>query len=205
MCHAVDSSVTGACTGPIGDGNWDRDAYFRTNYVRTVASAGGGVGTFWTGASASTVGSWKSNTGLSATAKRFDVYTWEIAHRGQLIDGVTVLGARDPGATGNTLVSYGLPQCSAAQGYGSGQIPGGTTPDRRRLSVAVVNCIENSVNGNSTNLPVKRWLDVFLVEPSINRQRTNAGDVYVEVIGETQAGGSTAGQVIRREVPYLVK
>ena len=50
-------------------------------------------------------------------------------------------------------------------------------------------------------------IEVFLVEPSINRgSATNAGEVYTEVIGVTQAGGgSTAGQVIRRDVPYLVK
>ncbi len=206
ICHAVDSSVAGACTGPIGDGTWDRDAYFRTNYVRTVAADGFGAGTSWTGGSATTVGSWQYYTGLPSTAKRYDVYLWEIAHRATLVGGVTVLDPRPAGASGSTLVSYGLPQCSAAQGYGTGQVPGPTTTDRRKFSVAVVNCIENSVNGNATNVPVKTWLDVFLVEPSINRTRTNAGDVYVEIVGEVQAGGgATAGQVIRRDVPYLVK
>ena len=206
ICHAVDSSVAGACTTPIGDGVWDRDAYFRTNYVRTVAADGFAAGTAWTGGSATTVGSWQYYTGLPATAKRYDVYLWEIAHYGTLVGGVTVLDPNPAGASGNTLVSYGLPQCSAAQGYGNGQIPGGTTTDRRKFSVAVVNCLQNSVNGSSTNVPVKTWLDVFLVEPSMNRARTNAGDVYVEIVGEVQAGGgSTAGQVIRRDVPYLVK
>jgi hypothetical protein len=86
-------------------------------------------------------------------------------------------------------------------------VPGGSTPDRRRLSVAVVNCIANGVNGNSDNVPVQKWIEVFLVEPSINRGSvTNTGDVYIEVIGESQAGaGAAAGQVIRRDVPYLVK
>ena len=85
-------------------------------------------------------------------------------------------------------------------------MPSATTTDRRKLSVAVVNCLENSVNGSSTNVPVKTWLEVFLVEPSLNRARTNAGDVYVELVREVTAGGGTsAGQVIRRDVPYLVK
>jgi hypothetical protein len=53
---------------------------------------------------------------------------------------------------------------------------------------------------------VEKWIELFLVEPSLSRTRTNAGDVYVEVIDETQVGaGATAGQVIRRDVPYLVK
>jgi hypothetical protein len=190
----------------MGDGNWDRDAYFRTNYVRSVASGSFAAGTAWTGGSASTDGSWQKNTGLPANAKRYDVYLWEIAHRNTNVDGVTVLDPNPAAATGSTLVSYGLPVCSPTQGYGSGQVPGTTVIDRRKLSVAVVNCIENSVNGSSTNVPVKTWLDVFLVEPSLNRARTNAGDVYVELIREVNAGGgSAAGQVIRRDVPYLVK
>jgi Flp pilus assembly protein TadG len=214
MCHAISNS--GTCSGGrMGDGNWDRDAYFRVNYVRSVAGAGGAAGTAWTAAQ------WQANTGLSPTAartlstglanpayaSRYNVYNWEINHRNTVIDGVTILGQRAVGATGNQLVSYGTPQCSAGQGYGSGQIPNSTTPDRRRVSVAVVNCIANNVRGNSTNVPVEKWIDVFLVEPSLNRDRTNNGDLYVEVIGESLAGGSgsTAGQVIRHDVPYLLK
>lgn len=206
-CHAV--SASGSCTnGRIGDGNWDRDAYFRTNYVRSVSGAGGAAGTYWTSAQ------WQTNTGLSPTvartdptyASRYNVYVWEMAHRGQVIDGVSVLGARDPTATGNTLVSYGLPQCSAAQGYGSGQIPSSTTPDRRRISMAVVNCTANNVQGSSNNVPVLKWVDLFLVEPSVNRARTNNGDIYAEIIGETKNGsGAPAGQVIQHIVPYLIK
>lgn len=217
MCHAV--SQTGVCTGGaegrIGDGDWDADAYFRTNYVRTTAGSGGAAGTSWNSTD------WQTNTGLSpavsrttaaglpnpAYASRYNVYVWEMDHRDQVIDGVTVLGPRDVSATGNTLVSYGKPQCSASKGYGSGQIPDATTPDRRRISVAVVNCTANNVQGNSVGVPVEKWIDVFLVEPSLNRARTHDGDMYVEVIGESVAGGagSTAGQVIRRDVPYLIK
>jgi len=214
-CHAV--SQTGNCTGGrMGDGNWDRDAYFRTNYVRSVASAGGAVGTAWTAAQ------WKTNTGLSPTvprliagtttpnpayASRYNVYQWEIAHRDTVVDGVTVLGPRNPGASGNTLVAYGKPQCSPSQGYGAGQVPDATTPDRRRISVAVVNCLDNDVKGNSTNVPVEEWIDVFLVEPSLNRARTSDGDLYAEVIDGAVSGGNgpTAGQVIRHDVPYLIK
>jgi hypothetical protein len=80
-------------------------------------------------------------------------------------------------------------------------------PDRRRVSVAVVNCSANGVKGNVTGVPVEKWIDVFLVEPSLSRERTSDGDMYVEVIGESVAGGSgsTAGQVIRHDVPYLIK
>jgi Flp pilus assembly protein TadG len=199
MCHAVASGTAGACASPIGDGVWDRDAYFRSNYVRS------GVATYWTGGTGA--GTWRTNTGLSATATRYQVYVWETANRGVAIDGVTVMAPRVASGSGaSALTSYGLPQCSAGQGFGSGQIPSATTPDRRRISLAVVNCTANGVNGNSTNVPVQKWMEMFLVEPSLNRTRTNAGDVYAEVIRETTSGaGATAGQVIRRDTPYLIK
>jgi Flp pilus assembly protein TadG len=214
-CHAVSNS--GTCAGGrMGDGNWDADAYFRTNYVRTsIGKSGQAVGTYWTHAD------WQANTGLSPTvsrtiagtnqpnpayASRYNVYSWEIANRGTSVDGVTVLAPRSPSASGNTLVSYGTPQCSAGQGYGSGQIPNSTTPDRRRISVAVVNCLANGVKGNSVDVPVEKWIDVFLVEPSLQRNRTNSGDIYVEIIGETENGGSNnASQVIVHQVPTLIK
>lgn len=197
-CHAVSNS--GSCTGGrMGDGAWDADAYFRTNYVRSD-------GSYWTSSD------WQTNTGLSPTvsrtitgtstpnpnyASRYNVYNWEINHAGDTVDGVTILGNRSVG--GN--MSRGQPVCEPAQ------TPGATTPDRRRVSVAVVNCVANSVKGNSTNVPVEKWIDVFLVEPSLQRARTDPGDIYVEVIGESTAGGSgsTAGQVIRHDMPYLIK
>jgi Flp pilus assembly protein TadG len=186
MCHLASS---GGCTGPIGTGLWDRDAYFRTNY-----GWGSGV--------------WESNTLLTASATRYQVYKWEYEHLGQTIGGVEVLGQNPPNPVtpASTLVKQGRPVCSQTEGYGSGVVPGSATPDRRRISVAVVNCTAESVNGNEVDLPVIKWVDVFLVEPSLNRARTNNGEVYAEVIGETQTGaGATAGQVVRRDVPYLVK
>lgn len=217
-CHAI--SQNGSCAGGrMGDGVWDANAYFRTNYVRTVATANGPVGSRWTPAQ------WQANTGLSpsaprtltggvpnpAYASRYNVYQWEIAHRFNLtanrVDGVAVLGATPVGATGNTLVTHRQPVCSPLQGYGNGSVPDATTPDRRRISVAVVNCLANNVQGNSVGVPVEKWVDVFITEPSLARARTSDGDMYVEVIGEALAGGSgsTAGQVIRHDVPYLIK
>ncbi|HEU0311064.1 MAG TPA: pilus assembly protein TadG-related protein [Sphingomicrobium sp.] len=201
ICHAVSTSGVCAAGEHVGDGVWDRDAYFRTNYVRAD-------GTAWTSAE------WQTNTGLSPSvaatapnyASRYNVYVWEIANEGDVVDGVTVLGQFDPAASGNTLKRYGTPVCSPDEGYGTGQVPGDDTPDRRRISVAVINCIAHGVAGNSVGVPVAHWMEAFLVEPSLNRARTGQGDVYIEVIQETDVGaGATAGQVIRRDVPYLVK
>lgn len=190
MCHAAPSSASGYCSGPIGDGNWDRDAYFRTNYGWTGGAAGG---------------SWQAYTGLPATAKRYDVYLWEIANRGRLIGGKIVLGPSPAGATGSTKVAYGESICSASEGMGAPVVPGGAVPDRRKFTVAVVNCLEEGVNGNSTAVDVKQFIDVFLVEPSRNRTRTSAGDVYVEVIGTSGNTTSAAVQQVKKAVPYLIE
>lgn len=194
ICHSVDSAVSGACTGAIGDGAWDRDAYFRTNYGWTAAQ-------------------WQANTGLSPTAavtaanyaSRYNVYSWEIAHKGQSIGGRIILDPNPAGATGSTLVSHGAPVCSPAQGYGNGATPGPNTPDRREITVAVVNCLQQGVNGSSTGVAVADWMDVFLVEPSLDRQRTNAGDIYVEVIRRSANAQNGAVQVIKKSVPYLIE
>jgi hypothetical protein len=201
MCHAVSAGGQAPCNGPnlrIGDGNWDRDAYFRANYVR-------GDGTRWTS------GEWQTNTGLSPTvavtaanyASRWNVYNWEIANRGTTVDGVNVLGRR---VAQSPLAAEGSPVCSAGQGFGPGVAPSSTQVDRRKLVIAVVDCVAESVNGNSTDVQVQKWIDTFLVEPTLSRDsgRTDQKEIYVEVIRETLTGGG-AGPIIRRDVPYLLK
>ncbi len=209
VCHALATGQPGACTSSIGDGNWHRDTYFRTHYLRTEGPL---AGTRWNSAD------WQANTGLSSTATRYEVYLWEIANRGNVIDGVRVLDPKPhpDGVANGTPINYAGPVCSQLQpdgGYGDGITPSATSADRRRMSVAVVNCTANNVRGNSTGVPVRRWMDVFLVEPSIarpgssTRRATGQDQIYVEIIGETTSGsaGETAGSVIRRDVPYLIK
>ena len=191
-CHAVASGTSGECTGPVGNGAWDRNAYFYVNYG-------------WTSAQ------WPTNTNtatdpLPSNPTRHQVYSWEITHRGELIGGKTILDTASR-KIGN-LNDYDRPICSPLQTFGTGLIPGGSTVDRRRISAAVINCSANSVNGGgNTVYPVLKYIELFLVEPSLNRTRTDANDVYAEVIGETTLGGSggTAGQVVRRDKPYLIE
>lgn len=190
MCHAVSS--TGSCTGgKVGDGKWDRNAYFYVNY-------GWGNGTY------GTTPTWQTLTGLGNSATRYQVYQWELAHAGQTIGGKVILSSagRSYGSGNNARTAYGAPVCSPP-----GITPGATSVDRRRITAAVVNCTASGVNGNSTNVPVVKWIDLFLTEPSVNRARTSASDVYAEVIGETLSGqsGATNGQVVRRDVPYLIE
>lgn len=178
MCHAV--SESGACANAIvGDGAWDIDAFFRVNY----------------GWNRST---WMANTGLAASdaevsgVSRYEVYQWELANPSHL----------DPQAVSGGNSGYAAPVCRSPAGP--------AIPDRRKISVAVVNCEAQNLNGHETNVQVLKWLDVFLVEPAIARgsgsdKRTGNGDIYVEAIGITSSGGEETAQVIRRDVPYLIR
>jgi Flp pilus assembly protein TadG len=183
ICHAV--SNDGVC-GPggtasrVGNGIWDRDAYFRVNYGWTSESA------------------WMTATGLPANVTRYKVYEWEIANPGtsDMVQNV-----------GGSKTGHSAPVCRTP-----GITPGGTNVDRRRISAAVLNCEARELNGAETGVTVLEWVDLFLVEPSIQRRRgstvvTEVGDVYAEVIGITGSGsaGSTTGQVVRRDKPYLLE
>jgi Flp pilus assembly protein TadG len=195
-CHAI--SINGSCSGgKIGNGVWDRDAYFKVNYAWNH--------TQWTTNVATGVTAARITTG---TPTRNQVYQWEIANRGQTIGEKVILNLRKYGSGPNGETDYNAPVCSPLQGYGAGVVPGGTNVDRRRISAAVINCNASDVHGGgNTVYPVLKWIELFLVEPSLQRPNTDANDVYVEVIGLTtlQASGATAGQVTRRDVPYLVK
>ena len=169
------TSATGNCSGgQIGTGIWDRNAYFKTNSTN-YASSFDVSGTFGT-----------------ATPTRYQVYKYEAANAGSRLQNQA-----DGGST-----SRPQPYCRTP-----GIAVAGTSPDRRVLSVAVVNCTGANLKAPIT--PVK-WVDVFLTEPSVNRRNggthvTEQSDVYVEVIGATTlGGGSSAAQLIRRDVPYLV-
>jgi len=186
LCHAfsndLSASTAAGCTlgdGRIGNGQWDRNAYFLVNY----------------GWDSST---WPAKTGLGANASRYDVYTWELENLATSDREQNVSASR---------TGYSYPVCRAP-----GIMPGGDNVDRRRISAAVVNCEAQNLNGSETGVGVLKWVDLFLVEPSVQRRRgstviTEATDVYFELIGETGTGaaGSTAGQVVRRDMPYLLK
>jgi Flp pilus assembly protein TadG len=182
ICHAI--SLTGSCpSGRIGNGVWDRNAYFQVNYPSIGAN-------------------WQVVTGLSANATRYDVYRWEIANQAQLTarDGTITF----PNPNQNERTDSG-PACGVA-----GVTPSTTVVDRRRMSVAVVNCRAANVRGSTNDVPVVVNLDVFLVEPSFPRSdtagntRTTDDDIYVEIIGITGTGNAgTGAQVVRRDVPRI--
>jgi len=189
LCHAV--SVDGTCTTPlIGNGDWDIDAYFHVNY--------GWSRTEWMTNAVDEDGNSLAATAADIpTVSRYDVYKYEMNNPSSTIDVDRVFAS--------TEVSIGRPVCR-----GAGITPGGSIPDRRRIAVAVVNCKAQELHGHEENVQVRKWLDVFLVEPSIARgngpnQRSRNGDIYAEVISVSSAGGTETAQVIRRDVPYLIR
>ena len=190
LCQAVDRKTVLASSCSIkGTGTWDRDAYFRVNYG-------------WT-----TQAQWTAGTSLPTTASRYDVYKWELANPLVTIASKTK-GIDSPQLISGTEAGFGYPATGTA-----GVTASPTQPDRRRISAAVLNCRALNLRGKSTNVPVPEWIELFLVEPAINRADKGGGklytdqkDIYVEIIGETKMGaGQTAGQVVRRDTPFLVK
>jgi hypothetical protein len=176
ICHAL--SVSGNCPGGrLGSGMWDRAAYFHSNYGPNFA--------------------WAATSALGPRATRYQTYLWELKNQ---------LNARPSGLN----VRYTVPGGGRLHNQPVCQPAGAVAPigdiDRRRLTVAVVNCTGAEASPGKKRLEPVKWLDVFLVEPSWNRDRTTDSDLYVEIIGEARIAGpgGTLHQV-ERAVPYLIR
>lgn len=177
-CHAV--SMEGSCLlDRMGDGNWDRNAYY-------VSNGYGAMPTTW------------SNYGYPelsgrSTPTRFQQYRYEYDNRATMLAPKSVLGG---------FTQQGTPIWPAA----APGTPPGSTPDRRVLTIAVVNCVAEDIRGKTEDVEVVDWVDVFMVEPSAPRERTEKSDFYIEVIGRTSlGGGASQGQEVRKDVPYLIE
>ena len=200
-CHAFKDDGIGICTplvggvgSRIGNGDWDRYAYFKTNccaatnpnYSPADVATPAALNTFLT------------NTFGTATPTRYQVYAWEMTNAASRLNS-------QPAP--NSLVHYGRP--SDLSGEPAGIVPGGSNRDRRVLSAAVVNCAAEGVSGHTTGVEVKKFIDIFLVQPSLARTtgtRTSNADVYVEVIGLTHNASDVAAvQVVKKSVPYLIE
>lgn len=98
----------------------------------------------------------------------------------------------DKSATGG---ENGSPTCSTATPVNNPLL------DRRVLIVAVMNCIEHGVKGNSSNVPVIDFMEVFLTEP-IGYEASNEDDIYGEVLGVVDPGGDDG---VLHEFPVLYR
>jgi hypothetical protein len=122
----------------------------------------------------------------AATMTRYETYLWEIAN-GYYPTGVAGVDRQES-----------RPVCNAT-------VPD-PARDRRVVQVAVAgNC--SALHGASTPVQIQKWVDMFLVEPGVAAGRGNGdsgNEIYLEVIGEVNPGGSAA-QLVRRDTPYLVR
>ena len=192
ICHAF--SVTGSCTdGRIGDGDWDRFAYFKSHQAVDYPEMAS-INKADTTAFNALLNGWFGK--INPT--RYEVYAWEMR-------------AANRAARLHTLVSSGglnassQPVCAAP-----GITPSSSLVDRRVLTVAVVNCGAEDVHGRTSSVTVTKWIDVFLTEPTIARNvggaRTENSDVYIEVIGQTlNATDEGAVQLVKKSIPYLIE
>lgn len=190
LCHAW--SEAGDCSeddqGLIGNGQWDRDTFFKVNYNWTPSQ-------------------WQTNTGLGSNATRYEVYDWETK---RLAAGALASTERKQTFSGKSAIA--TPVCRA---------PG--NPQRRVMTAAVIKCGAEGVSGRDT-ANVSAWVEFFLVEPSVYREDrsfeiqnngnlkeapkklTDDNQVYVEIIRAVDVGGDGgSGEVVRRDVPYLIR
>jgi Flp pilus assembly protein TadG len=195
-CHAFKSDGTGVCSGGrIGDGDWDRFAYFKSNSsgVNAPYTEVASLTTADTTAFNALLNGWFS----TATPTRYHVYHWEMNHASPRLNPM-------PGPS--PLTAYSRPDFGAEP---VGVPPGTNQADRRVLSVAVVNCTAEGVSGHTTGVDVAKWIDIFLIQPALARtvgMRTENGDIYVEMIGQTQnATDAGAVQLVKKSVPYLIE
>jgi len=174
-CHM--SPASGAC-GITGDGKWDINAYFKVNYGWDPST-------------------WQTNTGLTSSAHRYDVYKWERANPSKSSHGIAV-----PQQDSGNNYAFGEP----ATGH-PGVSPSISQPDRRVIAIAVLNCRALNAHGHTQDVHVAKWMDVFLVQPVLSRGSIfSDSNIYVEEIGETTASASDiTAQVVRRDKPYLIK
>jgi len=210
ICHAISGS--GDCGGTasrFGDGSWDRNLYFKVNYGSTAYDGSvSAAATAWN--KLAWLSSWASTNGVTlSTISRYDVYRAETAAitAGTLTraDGATdakrrLVGTATHGSHTVDMYAYGNGRCAASQAASA------TVKDRRILTAAVVNCVAGSVQGSTHITPIG-WIDLFLVEPSIDRGTLTGKDqIYVEVIGgATKPDGGGPFQYFLKQRPRLVK
>lgn len=197
-CHYSNTCGTGY-NANLGDGNWNRTAFFAQNH-------GGNAGPAATFAG-------KSEDKLT----RYDVYRWELADAAARLQPksfvTTVRDPPPPAVTKNGRYKWTVTnQCTYSQPmYGSTAYP--AEKDRRILPIVAANC--ENLKGKGTafeDYVILRVFDIFLTEPSENRKNaagekvTDEKEIYGEIIGPAEPlGGGSGFQYYSRSRPYLVR
>jgi hypothetical protein len=195
ICHTA-----GNCTpnAKFGDGEWARATYFAANHPGELAAAA-----TWAGKSSTAV------TGPTALT-RYDVHKWELASKAaRLATKQTDLTdySNYKKTTGQTDKYTFTNQCTYPQPVNATPVvPSTSQKDRRILTAAAVDC--TGLNGKS-DVIVKQWVDLLLVEPSLARTSPYATDkeqIYAEIIGVAKLpNGNSAFQNYLRQRPRLLR
>ncbi|GKY88613.1 pilus assembly protein TadG-related protein [Sinisalibacter aestuarii] len=180
------NNLNGGLGPRFGDGDWDRDRYFETNYAPfdgTVPVA---------------IQSWLDDNAADADAPtRYEVYRAEIAMSGDILTG----DGDGDGHDGNPIAETGRPICNTQ-----------TNPvvdhTRRVILAAGINCgAPNNISGAASGIPVENYVKIFLTEPASNDGTGNTFSIWGEVIGT--AGGDGSGAIddvgIFRDVVQLYR
>jgi Flp pilus assembly protein TadG len=190
-----DTHIAGS-TNKFGDGVWGRDNYLSLTHGTNATTVAAAVGK------------------TAATLTRYDVYKWELADKANRLAPKTINNVLPPvfneqGKSGKGTYTF-TNRCTYPQPVNGTGIPSSTSQkDRRVLTVAAVDC--TGANGKS-DLIVKQWVDVFLVEPSLTRTTpsspyaTGKEQIYVEIIGVAKRpSGQSAFQYYLRQRPRLLR
>ena len=184
------NGANGACSpSPIGP---------NANSLPRDGSFNGRIGSGTYAAGSNLTAYWQTNYGTAlpaalsgANVSRYDVYLYEIGYTsaGVSTGNINTALANSAAVFGPAAGEKGTPQC-----YSGGTV---STYDRRVLYVAIVNCTNLGLTGNSTApfAPVA-YGKFFLTEP------VSGGDYYSELIGlvgtgETiDPGDATEGNIV---------
>jgi len=149
----------------IGDGNWNLGAYWGTNHPGVPIP----------GPADLPVDSYGVPT-------RYDVYRYEIDHN--------LIPNRDNPATPNVVEGEnGNPIC-----YG-GSVAPNDDPDRRLLSVAVINCQQWGISGNSVpDVDAEFFADMFVLRPI-----RGSGDynIWLEFVDFKESGDAGVHDIVQ--------
>lgn len=185
MCHAV--SNAGACpNGQIGNGVWDRAAYFRSNHPGL---------------------DWANTPGLGPNVTRYETYLWEAQ------DAANRLPKKNSSTAG--WAAYGTPQAGVCNPPGIAPDTNGIDRRRLTAAVVNCRAL-GKINGRRSlpvaaymdvflvepTLARTKCLSGSGCGTAI----TGNQDIYVEIIGASGTGqGGATPQITRRSVPHLIE
>lgn len=165
-------------TDRIGDGTWDIDAYWRTNYN----------GAAWAGQVTTAVAGRSYPT-------RYEIYKWERANPGT--------GYRQFGTGSNKSTAFQAPMCRPGFVPGGTKPDRRVIP----VAVVNCTGLNGAQQVNPIDWMDVFLVEPSLPrKDSSNNSISSTGDIYVEVVSRTTQGSEGAtSQIVRRDKPYLVK